>query len=202
MDREKEMQKIKREVESLNSADLYQFRIHNNYTPVIGEGSLFAEIMLIGEAPGKKEAETGKPFCGRSGKVLDLLLEAIKIQRQDVYITSVLKDRPPHNRDPRKDEVALYAPILMKQIAVIKPKVIGTLGRFSTECVFSHFNILNKLKTTSEMHGKFFKVSSSYGEIVIVPLYHPAVALYRASMLPELKKDFKRIKKLVSVQSL
>ncbi len=101
------------EIINLKKSPLYPYRIKNGYRPVIGGGNLDAKIVFIGEAPGKKEAETGQPFIGASGKVLDQLLDSVKLKREDVYITSIVNDRPPENRDPSPKEIKLYAPFLL-----------------------------------------------------------------------------------------
>src|SRR3989337_2153314 len=132
-ERDEALKKIKDEVVNLVASPLYAERVRNKYFPVIGEGNHLAEIMFIGEAPGENEAKSGRPFCGRAGKVLDTLLQSIGIDRKDVYVTNIVKDRPPENRDPLPDEIELYAPFLDRQIAAIKPAGIATLGRFSMQ---------------------------------------------------------------------
>lgn len=184
------MKKIRDEILSLAESPLYQYRVDNKNLPVIGEGSHHAEIIFVGEAPGKNEAETGKPFCGKSGKVLDHLLGSVGIDRKDVYVTNVVKDRPPGNRDPLPEEIALYAPFLDRQIEIIKPKVIATLGRFSMAYVMKKFDLEDVLQPISALHGKVFSAHTSYGDISIIPLYHPAVAVYNSNMIDTLKKDF------------
>ena len=111
----KQMQALVDRLANLKESPLYEYRKENGFQPVIGEGSLDAPVMFIGEAPGKKEAETGRPFVGASGKVLAEMLEDIGLQREDVYITNVVKDRPPDNRDPQTAEIELYAPLLRRQ---------------------------------------------------------------------------------------
>ena len=106
------LRQIKDEVMALSQSPLYDERIANMVYPVIGEGSHRARVMFIGEAPGKNEAQTGRPFCGASGRVLDVLLAHIGLPREEVYITNIVKDRPPGNRDPKPEEIALYAPFL------------------------------------------------------------------------------------------
>lgn len=170
-------------------------RIKNGVLPVIGEGSIFADIMFIGEAPGRKEAETGKPFCGSSGKILDSLLESIEVDRQHVYVTSIVKDRPPKNRDPFPAEIDIYAPFLDRQIEIIQPKVIATLGRFSMIYIMQKFGLSGDLKTISLTHGKWFEARTGYGKVTIIPLYHPAAAIYNQKLKDTLKKDFQIIKK-------
>src|SRR5690606_35954044 len=115
------------EVHNLTTSPLYAFRQTHNYKPVIGEGRADAAIMFIGEAPGESEAKSGRPFVGASGRVLDELLASIGLDRSEVYITNVVKDRPPENRDPSPQEIALYTPFLIRQIDIIQPRVIVTL---------------------------------------------------------------------------
>jgi len=193
-----QMKQIRDEILNLKESSLYKERIAGKYFPVIGEGSHDANIMFIGEAPGRKEAESGKPFCGASGKVLDELLKHIGVDRSTVYITNIVKDRPTNNRDPKAEEIELYAPFLDRQIDIIKPKVIATLGRFSMEYIMRKFSLEDKLEIISNMHGKSFETKTKEGEsVVVVPLYHPAVAVYNRNQLPMLKKDFEILKKLI-----
>lgn len=192
-----EMKKIKDELLELKESPLFEYRNENNYFPVIGQGSHDADIVFIGEAPGKNEAMTGRPFCGVSGKILDELLAHIKINRDDVYITNIVKDRPENNRDPKPAEIELYAPFLMRQLEIIKPKVIATLGRFSMEFIMKKFGLEEELLPISKSHGKNFKTKTSWGEVQILPLYHPAVAVYNRNQLDLLKKDFGVLKKLI-----
>lgn len=191
------MTDIRDELLQFSESPLYKYRVENKFFPVAGEGSHTAHIMFIGEAPGKNEAETGRPFCGRSGKVLDEMLESISLNRSDVYITNIVKDRPPENRDPSQTEIDLYAPFLERQIAIIQPKVIATLGRFSMGFIMNHFGLSNELKVIGEMHGREFIAKTDYGPIVIVPLYHPAVALYNGKNKKTLMEDFQNLKKYV-----
>src|SRR5690606_1691382 len=134
---------------------LYEYRVKNKYLPVVGEGSCLADIVFVGEAPGKNEAKTGQPFCGASGRVLDELLGECGIKRGDVYITNIVKDRPPENRDPKPEEIILYAPFLDKQIEIIKPKVVATLGRFSMSYVIGRYVGLDpkEIGTIGQLHG-------------------------------------------------
>jgi len=190
------LKKIRDEVWDLKQSPLYQFRIQNNYFPVLGEGSHHARIMFIGEAPGRNEAEKGRPFCGAAGKILDELLASVDIKREDVYITNIVKDRPPENRDPLPDEIAIYGPFLDCHINIIQPKIIATLGRYSMGYIFNKFGLDLLLKPIGQMHGKVFEADVSYGKIKIVPLYHPAVAVYNATTKDTLKKDFQVLKDL------
>ena len=117
------LKEIRDEIMNLSVSPLYEYRTTNNYFPVIGEGDHYAKIMFIGEAPGEQEAKKGRPFIGASGRMLDELLKSIGLARESVYITNIVKDRPPDNRDPRKDEIKLYTPFLERQIQIIQPKV-------------------------------------------------------------------------------
>ena len=191
--RDKELKKVKDEVLALTLSPLYAERVKNKYFPVIGEGSHSAEVMFIGEAPGENEAKTGRPFCGRAGKVLDELLASVGIERQDVYVTNVVKDRPPGNRDPFPDEISIYAPFLDRQIEIIKPKVVATLGRFSMQYVMNRYGLEWELDSISKLHGKVFSTK----DFKFVPLYHPAAAIYNQHLLETLKEDFKVLKTLV-----
>ncbi|OGZ63940.1 MAG: uracil-DNA glycosylase [Candidatus Staskawiczbacteria bacterium RIFCSPLOWO2_01_FULL_40_39] len=188
------LRQIKNEVINLKESSLYKFRIENKVFPVIGEGSHEAEIMFIGEAPGKNEAATGRPFCGAAGRVLTELIESIGLNRKEVYITNIVKDRPPDNRDPLPEEIRIYSPFLDRQIDIIQPKIIATLGRYSMAYVMEKFSLQNELKSISQIHGKVFDAKASYGEIKVIPLYHPAVALYQNSLKEQMFKDFKVIK--------
>lgn len=193
-DRTELMRKIKEEVLALKESPLYAERVKNKVFPVIGEGSHHAKIMFVGEAPGKNEAATGRPFCGASGKVLDELLASVGIKRAEVYITNIVKDRPPFNRDPLPDEIAIYGPFLDRQIEIIQPKVIATLGRHAMRYIMEKFHLEKDLRSISENHGKVFDAHASYGRLKIVPLYHPAVAVYNTHTKNELKKDFQVLK--------
>lgn len=191
--RKKLLKQIKDEVMVLESSPLYVERIKNKVFPVIGEGDHFANIMFIGEAPGKNEAKTGRPFCGASGKILDELLNSVGIDRKSVYITNIVKDRPPFNRDPLPDEIKSYGPFLDRQIEIIKPKVIATLGRFSMDYIMKKFGLELELEPISKIHGKSFEAKTSYGTVKIIPLYHPAVAIYNNKTKDTLLEDFKAL---------
>ncbi|OHA90774.1 MAG: hypothetical protein A2665_00665 [Candidatus Zambryskibacteria bacterium RIFCSPHIGHO2_01_FULL_46_30] len=202
MNCDEELRKVKDEVLALTRSPLYAERVKNKYFPVIGEGSHSAKIMFVGEAPGENEAKTGRPFCGRAGKVLDELLASVGIARKDVYVTNIVKDRPPGNRDPYPDEIAIYAPFLDRQIEIIKPKVVATLGRFSMQYVMNHYGLEWELAPISVLHGQVFDINfsaeggpASGGKFV--PFYHPAAAIYNQHLLGTLKEDFKVLKTLV-----
>jgi DNA polymerase len=189
------LRKIKKEILNLKKSPLYKYRIENKYLPVIGEGSLSAKIMFVGEAPGKNEALTGKPFCGAAGRILDGLFAHVGIKRSDVYITSIVKDRPPKNRDPKPKEIEMYAPFLDRQIEIIQPKVIAALGRHAMNYIMNKFNLGPELQPIGKIHGKIYKTKASYGPITIIPLYHPSVASYNARTKDVLNKDFEILNK-------
>lgn len=195
-ERKELMRKIKDEVVELKESPLYKFRIENKNLPVIGEGSHSAKIMFIGEAPGRNEAKCGRPFCGAAGKVLDTLLESVKIKREEVYITNIVKDRPPENRDPNPEEIKIYGPFLDRQIEIIQPQIIVTLGRYSMYYIMPKFGLELELEPISKNHGKVFQGQASYGPIKVVPLYHPAVAVYNSHTKDQLKSDFAVLKDL------
>ena len=190
------LEKINKEVLSLKKSPLYEYRVKNKYFPVIGEGSHDAEIMFVGEAPGRNEAKTGKPFCGTAGKVLDGLLSHVGIKREKVYITNIVKDRPQENRDPTAEEIKIYGPFLDKQIEIIQPKVIVTLGRYSMDYIMRKFGLENKILPIGKAHGKIFEAEASYGKIKIAVLYHPCVAVYNPTKIIEIKKDFEVLKSI------
>lgn len=192
------LQVIYEELLALRTSPLYEYRVENDYFPVAGQGSAQAKIMFIGEAPGAKEAQTGKPFCGASGRILDELLASIELDRESVYITNIVKDRPPNNRDPHKAEIALYAPFLVRQIDIIQPQVIATLGRFSMQFVLDLFGAKESGQKISALHGKHITVQTSYGTSLCIPLYHPAVALYKASQKETLLADFATIRTVLT----
>ncbi|MEK7200609.1 MAG: uracil-DNA glycosylase [Patescibacteria group bacterium] len=190
-ERKELMRKIKDEVVMLKKSPLYEFRIQNKNLPVIGEGSHSAKIMFIGEAPGRNEARTGRPFCGRAGDILNELLNSVGIKREEVYVTNIVKDRPPANRDPLPEEIEIYGPFLDRQIEIIQPKIIATLGRYSMYYIMPKFGLEFELEPISKNHGRTFDTTTSYGDIKVVPLYHPCVAVYNSHTLDILKKDFK-----------
>ena len=182
------------------ASPLYEYRTSNNYFPVVGEGDHDAKIVFVGEAPGRNEAETGKPFCGAAGKFLTELLQSIGLERNSVYITNIVKDRPPENRDPTPEEIAHYAPFLDKQVQIIKPRVIATLGRHSMDYVMKRYDLDIELDAISKIHGKtfetvYFDEDHQPQPLSIVTLYHPAAALYNGGMRETLKKDFEILKK-------
>ncbi len=186
------------EIFALSESPLYDYRTANHYHPVIGDGNPLAEIVFIGEAPGEVEAKTGRPFVGPAGRVLDELLALIDLKRDDVYITNVVKDRPPDNRDPRVKEVRLYSPFLWRQLEIIQPKVIVPLGRHALEFVRRHFSGFPAEGSVSTLHGTAYPVEAPYGRAFVVPLYHPAVLFYREDLKETVETDFRLLGELIN----
>jgi DNA polymerase len=153
---------------------------------VTGDGSAQADIVFIGEAPGAKEDKEGRPFVGAAGKFLTEMLASISMKREDIYITNIVKYRPPGNRDPLPDEIAACAPWLEEEIRLIEPKLIVFLGRYS----MNHFFPKEKI---SLVHGKLIVAPKWSKRRYFLPLYHPAAALYDGSLREVLKTDFKKI---------
>ncbi|MEO5690780.1 MAG: uracil-DNA glycosylase [Candidatus Saccharimonadales bacterium] len=161
---------------------------------VMGDGNPDADIVFIGEAPGKQEDIQGLPFVGASGKFLNSMLEAAGMVRSDVYITNIVKYRPPDNRDPTTEEKRAFWPYLMRQLEIIDPKVVITLGRHSMECFIPDAKI-------SQQHGQPKKVKYHDSEFLVIPLYHPAAALYNGGMRQTLIDDFLAAKALVDQET-
>ncbi|MFA6273141.1 MAG: uracil-DNA glycosylase [Candidatus Paceibacterota bacterium] len=181
MDKLKQLKKLEEEIASDTTLPLRESNL------VFGEGDADCQVMFIGEAPGQTENELRRPFVGRAGKLLDKMLEEIGWQRKDVYITNIVKRRPPENRDPLPEEIEAYKPYLARQIEIIKPKIVAPLGRFS-------MNYFLPFAKISNAHGKLFDLD----EQIIVPLYHPAAALRATAVLNDLRADFKKLPKIVS----
>jgi len=202
MNKNEELEKIKYDVLNLTSSPLYQDRVKNKYFPVIGQGNHDAEIMFIGEAPGKNEAQQGRPFCGSAGKILDELLDSVGIKREKVYITNIVKDRPPQNRDPLPEEIEAYGPFLDRQIEIIQPKIIVTLGRYSMYYIMQKMGLEKEIQPIGKMHGNVFE-NGKFGNLIIkiIPLYHPAATIYNQSLKMVLLEDFKKINNIYKILS-
>lgn len=157
---------------------------------VMGDGNIDTDIVFIGEAPGKKEDEQGLPFVGAAGKFLNEMLAQAGMDRSDVYITNIVKYRPPNNRDPLPDEKKAFWPYLLKQLQIIEPKVVITLGRHSMEYFLPDMKI-------SEIHGQAKRIQFGEQKLVIVPLYHPAAALYNGSLRQTLIDDFINVPRVI-----
>ncbi len=186
--------KLAAEVRDLTASPLYPLRLEKGYVPVIGEGDPDARIMFVGEAPGAEEAKQGRPFVGAAGRVLDELLASVGLKRSDVYITNVVKDRPPGNRDPQAAEIKLYGPFLVRQIDIIRPRVIATLGRFALAFVLAHLGS-NERGSITKLHGQPLDLEAAYGPVSVVPLFHPASTFYVDGRLEVMAEDFQVLKR-------
>jgi DNA polymerase len=188
MSKLEKMRKIKISVDVCKKCNLWK----NRKNPVFGEGSLDSKIMFIGEAPGYNEDLQGLPFVGKAGKILEELIKSIGLSRKQVFISNILKCRPPDNRNPLKDEIDLCAEYLDKQLEIIQPNIILPLGNFACSYIFEKFGL--KYYKISDIHGKIFKKNTLMGQIIIIPLYHPAIATYNPNTKKILLEDFKNIK--------
>ena len=158
---------------------------------VFGVGAPDADLMFVGEAPGFHEDQQGKPFVGQAGKLLDTLLAGVGLERDQVYIANVLKCRPPGNRDPQPDEIEACEGHLFRQIALIEPKVVATLGNFATKL------LSGKPTGITRVHGAEQEATLGGRSVLLYPLYHPAAALYTPAMLKVLEVDFARLPELL-----
>lgn len=188
---ERNIRELEIEIKKCKKCRLWQSR--TNAVP--GEGDYKAKIMFVGEAPGFHEDRQGRPFVGAAGKLLTQLIESIGLKRESVYITNVVKCRPPNNRDPQEDEIETCTPYLLEQIKLIKPDIIVALGRHSA-------NFFYKLKgesfkgITSE-RGKVSEIEIDNRKLQLLPTYHPAAALYNPRLREYLEKDFTKLKELL-----
>jgi len=176
-DKKQTLEDLKKEMEENTSLPLVQGA---NF--VFGEGNPDTEVLFIGEAPGFHEDKQGRPFVGLAGKLLDKLLAELKWPRESIYITNVIKRRPPQNRDPLPEEIKAYAPYLARQIEILNPKIIAPLGRFSMNYFLPEAKI-------STHHGRLIKADPC----PVYPLYHPAAALRATKILDDLRTDFMRL---------
>ncbi len=184
MDRLDALRIVAEQVSVCEACTLHHSRKHS----VPGEGPSDAKLMLIGEGPGFYENEQGRPFVGQAGKLLEDLLASIGMRREQVFITNVVKCRPPGNRDPQPDELTACAGYLDRQIEVIRPEIIVTLGRFSMAKFLPNVRI-------SDVHGQSFTVRGQ----LVVPMYHPAAALHQPSLRPQLEKDFQHLPEYIAL---
>lgn len=172
------LEDLERRIRRCRKCSLHKTRHH----AVPGEGKRDAKIMLIGEAPGREEDEKGRPFVGMAGRILDRILKEIHLERKDIYITSILKCRPPENRDPKKGEIATCRPYLISQIKEVNPKVLVTLGRYGL------MGLTGKNHRISEIEGKKLQWDGR----TIIPTFHPAAIRFNKKLLSKIKKDLRR----------
>ncbi|BDC36661.1 uracil-DNA glycosylase [Candidatus Methanoliparum sp. LAM-1] len=164
---------------------------------VVGEGSLDSKSIFVGEAPGEKEDETGRPFIGNAGKILTKMLNKANLKREDVYITNILKCRPPNNRDPLIEEINSCAPYLIEQLEILKPKMIVPLGRYSTFFILNLFKCENTGRMIEE-RGRLHKLRVWDSDVFIIPTYHPAAVIYRKDLEKVFQEDIMKVAQLLS----
>lgn len=187
MDKQQLLDTLAREIES----DQLLSELRESATQIVrGAGSFNAKVLFIGEAPGKKEDETGQPFVGASGKILDQGLEAAGLSRDEVYITNIVKYRPLNNRDPSKQEKSTSWPYLLREIEIIQPKIIAPLGRHSLSIVLPDAKI-------GQDHGRPINVTLSGRDYTVVPLYHPAATIYNRTLRESFFTDLVNLGKIL-----
>lgn len=187
-------------IELVKSTEIYK----NCKNIVIGKGNENADILFVGEAPGKNEDEQGLPFVGKAGKNLDELLAKVGLSLSDVYIANILKCRPPENRDPLPEEIRAHTPWLVHQIKEIKPKVICSLGNYSTKFFLAGGNVdmMDSQPGITSVHGKVREISFEGMNIKLIPLFHPAAIIYKRELLPLWEKDMEIVKKEIFQRTL
>ena len=184
-----ELERLRRDAEACDRCELAATRTR----VVFGEGDPHSDLMFVGEAPGYHEDQQGRPFVGQAGKLLEQLLATIGLTREQVYIANVLKSRPPNNRDPLPEEIAACEPYLLRQVELIAPRVVCTLGNFATK-------LLSGSQTgITRVHGIPQRTSIGSRELYLYPIFHPAAALYTPAMLETLKQDFLRLPEVLGL---
>ncbi len=182
MDKKEELKKLKQEMVADKNLPLRT----RETRLVFGEGNPNTEIYFCGEAPGFYENQQGRPFVGQAGKLLDKLIASINLKREDVYISNIVRFRPPENRDPTPEEIAAFQPYVDREIEIIKPRVFVTLGRFSMNKFMPGVKI-------SQVHGNPRTIEWHGRTVIVIPMYHPAAALRAGQIMQQLKEDFKLI---------
>jgi len=186
------IEKLRKQIAECTRCSLHQTRTNT----VPGEGDVNADIMFIGEAPGRNEDMQGKPFVGRAGDVFDKLLKSIGLTREQIFLCNILKCRPPNNRNPLSSEISSCIGSLDLQIKIVNPKVIGTLGNFSTTYIFEKFNV--PPAKISSVAGKVIDVTTPFGPKKVIPVFHPAVATYDINKTDLLIEHFQAFKPFCS----
>jgi len=181
------MEELGNEVSGCRKCRLWETR----NKPLVGDGPVRAKTMVIGESPGYYEDLQGRAFIGEAGRVLDQLLDLANLTRDEIYITNVLKCHPPRNHNPTREEINACIGYLQRQIRIITPKLIITLGKYASREIFSMFNL--EFTQISILHGRVLSAETAYGKMNIIPMYHPAVACYHSEMLDVLKQDFAKV---------
>jgi DNA polymerase len=186
------VEEIAQKIRSCTKCDLAESRLN----AVPGEGPQHADIMFVGEAPGATEDEQGRPFVGQSGKLLTELIEGAGIKREDVFITSIIKCRPPENRNPGKEEIKACAPYVLAQMDSISPVVLVTLGNVAYDFFSTTFYLPKK--QVGEVRGKVFRLHST-GCKYLIPAYHPAGLIYNRKLIPDFKEDMKTVLRYLKI---
>lgn len=192
MSKKDEIKKIYNLVKNCKKCNLHKKR--NKI--VFGQGSLNAKIMFIGEAPGYYEDIHGRPFVGRAGKILNELLDSVELKRNNIYIANVLICRPPENRKPLKNEIIKCKNYLDKQIEIIRPRIFVPMGNFASSYIFKKFGL--KTNNIGNIHGRIYQIKTNNENNIIIPIYHPAYAIYNNTIKKILFKDIKLIKKVIT----
>ena len=200
MESTEELQRKMDELELIKSTEIFK----NCTNIVFGKGNEQADILFVGEAPGKNEDEQGLPFVGAAGKNLDKLLSQVGLSLDDIYVTNILKCRPPENRDPQPEEIKQHTPYLLKQIRDIKPKVVCSLGNYATKFFLALGNIENMQTQPgiTQVHGKPQTIQIGDQKIKLIPLFHPAAIIYNRNLITEWEKDMEIVKQEISQKTL
>lgn len=196
------LENLKKEIVSFKDSPLAEQRMKENLFCVVGDGEVTAEIMIVGEAPGRKESLTGKCFCGKAGEILNELISSINLKRENLYITNIVKDRPPKNRNPLQKEINSYFGFLKKEILIVQPKIIITMGRISSINLLTKLKEIEKPASLSLIKNNVFSPKLKYGKVKIIPMYHPASVIYDNKKKEELIYSFNRLKKIIEKESL
>jgi DNA polymerase len=201
---EENLGKIAEKISKCTKCPLHESRTNT----VPGHGSESPRVVFIGEAPGKKEDETGLPFVGRAGVLLDEMLARAGLEREEVFICNILKCRPPKNRNPRKEEIATCTPYLERQMQLRRPEVVCTLGNYAMQFVFSNATGVGAPRIggsstdsciaagtggISKIHGQIFHIRLFDRPLKFMPLYHPAATIYNRKLIPEMEADFGKL---------
>lgn len=188
MSKEVDLNQLHEMIKACKKCNLWKLRKN----PVLGEGNINAVVVFIGEAPGYNEDLQGRPFVGAAGSLLDELLSSIGLSREEVYVCNILKCRPPNNRDPDPSEVSACTSFLDRQVELIKPRIIITLGRHSMSYILSKANL--KFDSITRIHGRVYDATIFNYKVLIVPTFHPAAVLYNIQYKRLLENDFKTLR--------
>jgi uracil-DNA glycosylase family 4 len=191
-DKQNQIQKITSEINQCEKCELSLSRLNT----VPGEGSVDAKVVLVGEAPGKREDELGRPFVGRAGALLDSILDGVGLERSEIYILNILKCRPPKNRRPKKVEIVNCENYLMGQLVVLKPRIIAPMGNSSLSYFQRKYGL--EKAVIGDIHGRSFDIKTEWGPILLFPLYHPAAAIYNRQLIEVLREDMEHLSNIMN----